>query len=137
MLDTGFDAGTFQAIWNNESTMYVELDDLFAEHARLAGARRPVRHHHRLLQRRVRACRRGRSARSTPTTSATSTRAAPTSGDGGEQAGPTTVVDLTAATIPYWELRQKSSVATGIEEAFLTAYKEGSFQYLMIAADKV
>lgn len=35
MLDTGFEAGAFQAIWNNESTMYVVLDDLFAAHSRL------------------------------------------------------------------------------------------------------
>ncbi len=34
---------------------------------------------------------------------------------------PTAVVDLTSATIPYWELRAKSPVATGIEDAFLTA----------------
>ncbi|MGH8508875.1 MAG: SAM-dependent methyltransferase, partial [Gammaproteobacteria bacterium] len=46
------------------------------------------------------------------------------------------VVDLTAATIPYWELRAKSSVASGIEDAFLTAYREGSFHYLLIAADR-
>jgi hypothetical protein len=46
------------------------------------------------------------------------------------------VVDLTAATIPYWELRAKSSVATGIEQPFLTAYREGSFHYLLIAADR-
>ncbi|GAB2970740.1 hypothetical protein GCM10023080_038000 [Streptomyces pseudoechinosporeus] len=36
-----------------------------------------------------------------------------------------------------WELRAKSSVATGIEEPFLTAYKEGSFHYLLIAADRI
>ena len=50
---------------------------------------------------------------------------------------PIGVVDLTAATIPYWELRAKSSVATGIEEPFLTAYREGSFHYLLIAADRI
>ena len=27
-----------------------------------------------------------------------------------------------AATIPYWELRTKSSLVTGIEDAFLTSY---------------
>ncbi len=47
------------------------------------------------------------------------------------------VVDLTAATIPYWEMREKSSVASGIEGPFLTAYREGSFHYLLIAADRV
>ncbi len=50
---------------------------------------------------------------------------------------PISVVDLTAQTIPYWELRAKSSVATGIEDPFLTAYREGSFHYLLIAADRV
>jgi len=28
-------------------------------------------------------------------------------------------------------------VRTGIEDAFLTAYREGSFHYLLIAADRV
>ena len=50
---------------------------------------------------------------------------------------PITVVDLTPDTIPYWELRARSSVATGIEDAFLTAYREGSFHYLLIVADYV
>jgi geranyl diphosphate 2-C-methyltransferase len=50
---------------------------------------------------------------------------------------PINVVDLTAATIPYWELREKSSVATGVEDPFLTAYREGSFHYLLIAADRI
>lgn len=50
---------------------------------------------------------------------------------------PARVIDLTADTIPYWELRQKSSVATGIEDAFLNAYRSGAFQYLLIAADRV
>jgi geranyl diphosphate 2-C-methyltransferase len=50
---------------------------------------------------------------------------------------PINVVDLTADTIPYWELREKSEVATGIEGPFLTAYREGSFHYLLIAADHV
>ncbi len=50
---------------------------------------------------------------------------------------PISVVDLTADTIPYWELRAKSSVATGIEGPFLDAYREGSFHYLLIAADRV
>jgi geranyl diphosphate 2-C-methyltransferase len=50
---------------------------------------------------------------------------------------PINVVDLTAKTIPYWELRARSSVATGIEQAFLAAYREGSFHYLLIAADRI
>jgi geranyl diphosphate 2-C-methyltransferase len=50
---------------------------------------------------------------------------------------PVEVRDLTPLTIPYWELRAKSSVATGIEEAFLSSYRDGSFQYLLIAADRI
>src|ERR1700684_4401296 len=34
---------------------------------------------------------------------------------------PINVIDLTPHTIPYWELRAKSSVATGVEQPFLTA----------------
>ncbi|MEZ0092577.1 hypothetical protein ABH925_003753 [Streptacidiphilus sp. EB129] len=50
---------------------------------------------------------------------------------------PIEVLDLTPATIPYWELRTHGSVATGIEDPFLTAYREGSFHYLMIVADRI
>jgi geranyl diphosphate 2-C-methyltransferase len=51
---------------------------------------------------------------------------------------PATVVDLTPTTIPYWELRSQTAfLTTGIEHAFLTAYEQGSFQYLLIAADRI
>lgn len=78
MLDTGFETGDFQAIRNNESTTYVDLSLLFAEYARLL--RRGGRYvtitgcyndAYGLPSRAV--------ARSTRTTSATSTHAAPTS----------------------------------------------------------
>jgi geranyl diphosphate 2-C-methyltransferase len=49
---------------------------------------------------------------------------------------PIKVLDLTPQTIPYWELRENSSVRTGIEGPFLTSYRDGSFQYLMIVADR-
>ncbi len=35
MLDTGFETGRTEGIWNNESTMYVDLFQLFAEFSRL------------------------------------------------------------------------------------------------------
>ncbi|MFD9889437.1 geranyl diphosphate 2-C-methyltransferase [Amycolatopsis sp. NPDC059027] len=137
MLDTGFDTGAFKGIWNNESTMYVDLFDLFAEHARqLAPGGRYVT---------ITGCYNdvtgGRSravsqidqhyicnihARSQYFKALAANGFVPIS-----------VVDLTAATIPYWELRARSSVTTGIEDAFLTAYREGSFHYLLIAADRV
>ena len=39
---------------------------------------------------------------------------------------------------PPWELRRQADhLVTGIEDTFLSAYKNGSFQYLLIAADRV
>jgi geranyl diphosphate 2-C-methyltransferase len=136
MLDTGFPAGSCRGIWTNETTMYVDLFQLFAEFARLlqVGGRyvcitgcyndviggpspavRRINEHY--------ICEIHPRSRYFAALAAASLV-------------PINVVDLTPATIPYWELRQQSSVATGIEEAFLTAYREGSFQYLLIAADR-
>ncbi|QXJ26204.1 methyltransferase domain-containing protein [Actinomadura graeca] len=137
MLDTGFEAGAFQAVWNNESTMYVVLDDLFAAHSRLlARGGRYVT---------ITGC--YNDVYGLPSKAVSSINAHyvcdihPRSGYFRAMAAnrlvPVSVIDLTAATIPYWELRRTSSVATGIEDAFLEAYHDGSFQYLLIAADRV
>lgn len=37
MLDTGFETGDFAGIWTNETTMYVDLFELFGEFSRLLG----------------------------------------------------------------------------------------------------
>ncbi|MGA4539594.1 geranyl diphosphate 2-C-methyltransferase [Uniformispora flossi] len=137
MLDTGFETGSFDGIWNNESTMYVELGVLFAEYARLL--RRGGRY----------VCITGcyNDTYGLPSKAVSEINAHyicdihPRSTYFRELAAnrlvPTAVVDLTEATLPYWELRAKSPLVTGIEDAFLTAYKNGSFQYLLIAADRV
>ncbi|GAA0247714.1 methyltransferase domain-containing protein [Actinomadura nitritigenes] len=137
MLDTGFETGAFQAIWNNESTMYVELGLLFAEHARL------LRRGGRYVT--ITGC--YNDAYGLPSRAVSEINAHyicdihPRSTYFREMAAnrlvPVSVVDLTSATIPYWELRAKSTLATGVEQAFLDAYKGGSFQYLLIAADRV
>lgn len=137
MLDTGFETGAFRGIWNNESTMYVELAQLFKEHSRLLtrGGRYVT----------ITGC--YNDAYGLPSRAVSQINAHyicnvhPRSTYFKELVAnrlvPAAVIDLTEATIPYWELRAKSSVATGIEEAFLTAYRSGSFQYLLIAADRV
>jgi geranyl diphosphate 2-C-methyltransferase len=137
MLHTGFESDSFQAIWNNESTMYVDLELLFPEYARLLkdGGRYVT----------ITGC--YNDAYGLPSRAVSEINAHyicsihPRSSYFKEMAAnrlvPVGVVDLTAATIPYWELRAKSPLATGIEQAFLDAYKDGSFQYLLIAADKV
>ena len=137
MLDTGFETGSFRAVWNNESTMYVDLSTLFAEYARLlARGGRYVT---------ITGCYNdtyGLPSREVSTINAhyicdIHPRSTYFKEMANNRLTPISVVDLTAATIPYWELRAKSSLATGIEDAFLTAYQNGSFQYLLIAADRV
>lgn len=137
MLDTGFETGSRQAIWTNETTMYVDLFQLFAEFSRLLsfGGRYVC----------ITGCYNdvtgGRSKAVSQIDQHYICNIHPRSEYFQAMAAndlvPIDVIDLTTATIPYWELRAKSSVATGIEDPFLTAYREGSFHYLLIAADKI
>lgn len=137
MLDTGFETGSMNGIWNNESTMYVDLRPLFAEYARLltAGGRYVV----------ITGCYNDVTGGRSRAVSQIDQHYICNIHSRGEYFAalaannfvPINVVDLTAATIPYWELRAQSSVATGIEDPFLTAYREGSFHYLLIAADRI
>jgi geranyl diphosphate 2-C-methyltransferase len=137
MLDTGFETGSRQAIWNNESTMYVDLHQLFDEHARQlrVGGRYVT----------ITGCYNdltgGRSKAVSQIdqhyTCNIHSRSEYFKAMQASNLVPISVIDLTPDTIPYWELRQRSSVATGIEDTFLTAYREGSFHYLLIAADRI
>ncbi|MFF1833498.1 geranyl diphosphate 2-C-methyltransferase [Streptomyces sp. NPDC058231] len=138
MLDTGLPTGAFAASWNNESTMYVELELLFAEHARLLrrGGRYVV----------ITGCYNdayGRASREVSLINAhyicdIHPRSAYFRAMARNRLVPVHVEDLTEAALPYWELRSKADgLVTGIEDTFLTAYKNGSFQYLLIAADRV
>lgn len=136
MLDTGLPAGAYRGIWTNETTMYVDLFDLFSEFARLlqdGGRYVCITGCYNDLQGKdpsaaVRRINEHYTCDIHPRSRYFTALAA-------NGLVPINVIDLTAATIPYWELRQQASVKTGIEEAFLTAYREGSFQYLLIAAD--
>lgn len=137
MLDTGFETGSRRGIWTNETTMYVDLFQLFAEFSRLLayGGRYVC----------ITGCYNdvtgGRSRAVSRIDEHYICNIHPRSDYFKAMAAnnlvPIDVIDLTASTIPYWELRAKSSVATGIEDPFLTAYREGSFHYLLIAADRV
>ncbi|HEY3686067.1 MAG TPA: geranyl diphosphate 2-C-methyltransferase [Streptosporangiaceae bacterium] len=137
MLDTGFETGSRRAIWTNETTMYVDLGELYAEFARL------LEHGGRYVC--VTGCYNdvtgGRSKAVSRIDEHYTCNIHPRSEYFKAMAAnglvPINVIDLTDQTIPYWELRAKSSVATGIEDPFLTAYREGSFHYLMIVADRI
>jgi len=136
MLDTGFAAGRFRGVWTNEATMYVDLFSLFHEFARILrpGGRYVC----------VTGCYNDAPGDRSPSVARIDEhylcRIHPRSryfralSDSGLV--PIEVVDLTPRAIPYWELRARSSVQTGIEKPFLTAYREGSLHYLLIAADR-
>ncbi|MQY30912.1 geranyl diphosphate 2-C-methyltransferase [Nocardia aurantia] len=137
MLETGFETGSKRGIWTNETTMYVDLMDLFAEFSRLLepGGRYVC----------ITGCSNdvigGKSSSVSWIDAHYGCMIHPRSeyfrALAANNLVPVNVVDLTPATIPYWELRTHSELATGVEKPFLTSYKEGSFQYLLIAADKV
>jgi geranyl diphosphate 2-C-methyltransferase len=137
MLDTGLETGSMRGIWTNETTMYVDLQQLYGEFARLLhpGGRYVC----------ITGCYNdltgGRSRAVSQIDQHYICNIHPRSAYFKAMADngfvPINVVDLTAATIPYWELRAQSAVATGIEDPFLTAYREGSFHYLLIAADRI
>ncbi|GAB2965093.1 geranyl diphosphate 2-C-methyltransferase [Saccharothrix stipae] len=137
MLDTGFETGGFAGIWTNETTMYVDLFELFGEFSRL------LAHGGRYVC--ITGCYNDVTGGRSKAVSQIDERYTCSVHSRGEYFKalaanglvPMEVVDLTPLTIPYWELRERSSVATGVEKSFLQAYREGSFHYLLIAADRV
>jgi geranyl diphosphate 2-C-methyltransferase len=137
MLDTGFDTASMDVIWTNETTMYVDLFKLYAEFSRLLkdGGRYVC----------ITGCYNditgGRSRAVSEIDAKYICNIHPRSeyfrALAANNLVPIKVQDLTPDTIPYWELRAKSSVATGVEAPFLTAYKEQSFHYLLIVAERI
>lgn len=137
MLDTPFEKGSIAASWNNESSMYVDLDDLFAEHARFlkVGGRYVT----------ITGCWNPRYGQPSKWVSQINahfecnihSRREYLRAMADNRLVPQAVIDLTPDTLPYWELRATSSLVTGIEEAFINSYRDGSFQYVLIAADRV
>ncbi|MFE2727841.1 geranyl diphosphate 2-C-methyltransferase [Kitasatospora sp. NPDC059327] len=137
MLDMPFETGKVAGSWNNESSMYVDLHDLFAEHARMleVGGRYVT----------ITGCWNPAYGQPSKWVSQINahfecnihSRREYLRAMADNRLVPQAVIDLTPATLPYWELRATSSLVTGIEEAFISSYKDGSFQYVLIAADRV
>ncbi|GHA88599.1 geranyl diphosphate 2-C-methyltransferase [Streptomyces termitum] len=137
MLDTPFEKGSVAASWNNESSMYVDLDDLMAEHSRFlkVGGRYVT----------ITGCWNPKYGQPSKWVSQINahfecnihSRREYLKAMADNRLVPQAVIDLTPDTLPYWELRATSSLVTGIEEAFIESYKDGSFQYVLIAADRV
>jgi geranyl diphosphate 2-C-methyltransferase len=135
MLRTGFPTASFDGVVTNETTMYVDLFALYREFARLlrpggryvlitwcvddrtgptADTERIDRHYGCHMHRR-------------------STYFAALAAGG---LVPYRVEDLTPAAIPYWELRTHSRHRTGIEAAFLNAYRGRAANFLLIGSER-
>ncbi len=136
MLDTRFETGSRRVVWTNETTMYVDLFELFREFARVleVGGRYVC----------ITGCSNDLMGRSEAVaridehyTCNIHPRSEYFKALAANDLVPIAVTDLTPMTIPYWELREHSAPATGVEEPFLESYCEGSFQYLLIVADRV
>ncbi|MFD8087949.1 geranyl diphosphate 2-C-methyltransferase [Kitasatospora sp. NPDC059722] len=137
MLDMPFETGSVAGSWNNESSMYVDLHDLFAEHSRVlsVGGRYVT----------ITGCWNPRYGQPSKYVSQINahfecnihSRREYLRAMADNRLVPQAVIDLTPDTLPYWELRATTSLVTGIEEAFINSYKDGSFQYVLIAADRV
>ncbi|RKT20069.1 geranyl diphosphate 2-C-methyltransferase [Streptomyces sp. 1114.5] len=137
MLDMPFETGSVAGSWNNESSMYVDLHDLFAEHSRVlsVGGRYVT----------ITGCWNPRYGQPSKWVSQINahfecnihSRREYLRAMADNRLVPQAVIDLTPDTLPYWELRATTSLVTGIEEAFINSYKDGSFQYVLIAADRV
>jgi geranyl diphosphate 2-C-methyltransferase len=136
MLRTGFPREYFDAVVTNETTMYVDLFELYREFARIlrpggryvfitwciddrtgptADTERIDHHYGCHMHRR-------------------STYFAALAACG---LVPYQVVDLTADAIPYWQLRTHSQHRTGIEAAFLNAYRERAANFLLVGTEQV
>jgi geranyl diphosphate 2-C-methyltransferase len=137
MLEPPFEDETFDFIVSNETTMYADLHDLFRGFARLL---RPGGRYVAVtwcrndsVDARSTASRRiddhyvcGMHQRSTYFEALAAAGLAPYR-----------VTRHTDEAIPYWELRNRSGLRTGIETAFLEGYREKSLDYLVIACERV
>ena len=135
MVRTGFDAGSFDGVVTNETTMYVDLSALYREFARLLrpGGRYAC----------VTWCVNDLVGSTVDTRRidahygcAMHLRGAYFAALAAHGLVPYAVTDLTADAIPYWELRSRSVHRTGIEPAFLAAYRQRAAAFMLIAADR-
>ncbi|HEU4427089.1 MAG TPA: methyltransferase domain-containing protein [Pilimelia sp.] len=135
MLRTGFPAEHFDAVVTNETTMYVNLFALYRELRRIlrpggryvfitwcvndgigptADTQRIDAHYGCAMHRR------------SEYFAALAANALV----------PYQVVDLTTDAMPYWTLRSHSQHRTGIEQAFLNAYRRRAANFLLVATER-
>lgn len=136
MVSTSFDDASFSHIVCNETTMYVDLDEAFAEFSRL------LKPGGRLVF--VTWCQNDAVADVNDDIAAIDEHYVCRINSKSEYISqliasglvPETLTDLTSDAIPYWELRSASELATGVEPPFLNAYRHGSLNYVVVTAVK-
>lgn len=137
MLQTPFEDASFDFVVSNETTMYVDLHDLFHEFARIlkpggryvgvtwcrnetvdarSAAARHIDDHYV-----SRMHRRGTYFRAMAANNLV----------------PYHVSRHTDEAVPYWELRDHSRQRTGVEAPFLEGYRERSMDYMVIGCERV
>lgn len=134
MLRTGFPARHFDGVVTNETTMYVDLFDLYQEFARIL---RPGGRYVCITWCTNNPAGPDENTRTIDTHygCAMHERGAYFKALAEHDLVPSAVVDLTSEAIPYWELRAHSDHRTGIEDAFLAAYHRGAASFLLISAE--
>lgn len=136
MTATGFPDGSFGHVVSNETTMYVDVGEAFTEFSRLL---RPGGSY--VL---VTWCLNDAEAPSCPEAEAidahyrcrTHSRGAYLRALLAAGLVPYRIDDLTREAVPYWELRSRSELASGIETAYLDGYRSDRVNYMRIAARK-
>lgn len=137
MCATGFDDASFDVVITNETTMYVDLREAFTEFARVlkpAGryilttwcindARGTAPPEAAAIDRHYKAHTHTRDQYLTAL----------------REAGlfPYQVDDLTRQATPYWELREQSVLASGVEQHYLSGYRSNRINYIRICARAV
>ncbi|MEU2801418.1 methyltransferase domain-containing protein [Streptomyces sp. NPDC006863] len=136
MVDTKFPAASFQAITADETTMYVDLAEAFSEFARILkpGGRVAI----------ITACYRdvGDTSRQyvDEIDRLYKCHIHPRSTYVKELVDhdliPCQITDLSADAIPYWTLRERSSLRTGIETPILASLWSQTINYLLLVAER-
>ena len=137
MMQTPFADNTFDYVVSNETTMCVDIDRAFAEFARVL---RPGGRYVAITW-----CRndvvdpRSEASRLIDEhyLCAMNTRSKYFEALAANGLVPYHVQRYTDEAIPYWELRDKSTMRTGVEEPFLNGFRERSIDYIVIASERV
>lgn len=139
LADTGFAAAHFDRVLVSEATMYVDLDDAFAELARV------LRPGGTLAL--ITWCRNEAPSRTSPHAAVidanhvcrTHTRSAYHQAIEAHGLALRSVQDLTRAAIPYYQLRQQLPAFSedSADEAYRAGYQGGLLQYIALVAERV